>query len=72
MTVSATVGDVTLEFEAFGHYTEEQGGSYEDYAFEVLNIYTVDGIYFNGEDVTDKLNEDWREAVEQELIEKDN
>ena len=71
MTIYASVGNASLEFNAFGHETSEQGGSFEGYDFEDIKGYEVDLVLFNGFDVTNKINEKWMEAIRQELIAKD-
>ena len=69
MTVTATVGEVELDFEVYCHVERSIGGSYEGYDFEELEEVVVDEIYFNDEEVSNKLNNKWLSAVETAAIE---
>ena len=71
MTITAEIESGTqLDFQVFGHTEKSQGGSYEGWDFEVLEEYKLDSVYFNGIDVTDKLNSKWWSAVEEAAIAK--
>lgn len=63
MTVTAVVGDVELDFDVYAHSETYIGGSYEGYDHEILEEIIIDEIYFDDEEVSDKLNEDWISAI---------
>jgi hypothetical protein len=63
MTVTAEVEGVELDFDVYAHLETYIGGSYESWDYEIIEEVTIDEIYFDDKEVSNKLNSSWISAI---------